>query len=132
MLNIPMLLRSGPGLVEGVQAYSSELPVMASEVGVAVAKVEAWEVAVVQVALLMVLKACLLEQPDDAMAKVALLEKAREVAVVFLVHRLLKPIGMRMSLTRIDLEMASGNLVQGGNFRRNAHKRIQSFPIRVD
>ena len=72
---------------------------------------EAWEVAVVQVALL---------------------EKAREVAVVFLVHRLLKPIGMRMSLTGIDLEMASGNLVQGGNFRRNAHKRIQSFPVRVD
>ena len=97
MLNIPMLLQSGPGLVEGVQAYSSELPVMASEDGVAVAKVE-----------------------------------AREVAVIFLVHRLLKPIGMRMSLTRIDLEMASGKLVQGGNFRRNAHKRIQSFPVRVD
>ena len=127
-----MLLQSGPGLVEGVQAYSSELPVMASEVGVAVAKAEAREDAVAQAALLKVLKACLLEQPDDAVAKAVLLEKAREVAVLFLVHRLLKPIGMRMSLTRIDLEMASGKLVQGGNFRRNAHKRIQSFPVRVD
>jgi len=106
--------------------------VMASEVGVAVAEAEAREVAVVQAALLKVLKACLLERPDDAVAKAVLLEKAREVAVVFLVHRLLKPIGMRMSLTRIDPEMASCKLIQGGNFWRNAHKRFRRFPVRVE